>query len=162
MSVVLDLPPELETELAAEAGPCGLSLADYILRLLATGRTPGRSPRTGAELLAYWQSEGLVGMRPEIVPDHLKRAKTYHDAIHRILLYEWDPIGVADAPEAHDEYDSYVGQVYVLLIHHEPRHGVFDYLWWAETKHMGLRGSRQRTDGIVQRLIDLRDHMESA
>jgi hypothetical protein len=66
MSVVLDLPPELETELAAEAGQCGLSLADYILRLLATGRTPGPSPRTGAELLAYWHNEGLVGTRPDI------------------------------------------------------------------------------------------------
>jgi hypothetical protein len=30
------------------------------------------------------------------------RAKRYNDAICRILLREWDPIGVADIPEAHD------------------------------------------------------------
>ena len=30
-------------------------------------------------------------------------ARRYHDGIHRILLHEWDPIGVADAPVAQDE-----------------------------------------------------------
>ncbi len=66
MSLVLDLPPELETELAAEAARLGLPLPEYALRLLAGGRGPSSAPRTGAELLAYWQGEGLVGTRPEI------------------------------------------------------------------------------------------------
>jgi hypothetical protein len=66
MSVVLDLPPELETELTAEAAHLGLSLPAYVLRLLTVGRFPGSAPRTGAELLAYWQGQGLIGTRPEI------------------------------------------------------------------------------------------------
>jgi hypothetical protein len=66
VSLVLDLPPELETELAAEAARLGLPLSEYILRLLAGGRSTSPAPRTGAELLAYWQGEGLVGTRPEI------------------------------------------------------------------------------------------------
>jgi hypothetical protein len=66
MSLVLDLPPELEKELAAEAERLGLPLAEYALRLLAAGRGPNTAPRTGTELLAYWQGEGLVGTRPEI------------------------------------------------------------------------------------------------
>jgi len=66
MSLELDLPPELETELAAEATRLGLSLKDYALRLLASGRGLPPAPRSGAELVAYWQSEGLVGTRPEI------------------------------------------------------------------------------------------------
>ena len=66
MSLVLNLPPELETELAAEAAHLGLSLTEYALRLLAGWRDPLPAPRTGAELLAYWQGEGLVGTRPEI------------------------------------------------------------------------------------------------
>ncbi len=66
MSLMLDLPPELETELAGEAAQLGLPLPEYILRLLATGRGSGTAPRTGAELLAYWQGEGLVGTRSEI------------------------------------------------------------------------------------------------
>jgi hypothetical protein len=74
MSLVLDLPPELETELAAEAADLGLPLPEYALRLLAGGRRPHPTPRTGAELLAYWQGEGLVGTRPEIAeaPAHAR------------------------------------------------------------------------------------------
>jgi len=34
------------------------------------------------------------------------RARRYHEVIHRILMQTWDPIGVADVPEAQDEYDS--------------------------------------------------------
>jgi hypothetical protein len=67
MNLVLDLPAELETELTAEAARLGLPLPEYVLRLLARGRAPSPAPRSGAELLAYWQSEGLVRTRPEIV-----------------------------------------------------------------------------------------------
>jgi hypothetical protein len=51
-----------------------LPLPEYVLRLLAVGRLPGPQPRTGAELLAYWQGEGLVGTRPEITngPGHAR------------------------------------------------------------------------------------------
>lgn len=74
MSLVLNLPAELESELAAEAARLGLPLPEYVLRLLAGGRTPSPAPRTGAELLAYWQGEGLIGTRPEITdsPAHAR------------------------------------------------------------------------------------------
>ena len=66
MNLVLDLPPELESELTAEAARLGLPLSEYVLRLLAGGRTLRPTLRTGAELLSYWQGEGLIGTRPEI------------------------------------------------------------------------------------------------
>jgi hypothetical protein len=47
MSLVLDLPPELETELAAEAARLGLPLAQYVLRLLAAARSPSPALRNG-------------------------------------------------------------------------------------------------------------------
>ncbi|HET6571959.1 MAG TPA: hypothetical protein VFG68_00020 [Fimbriiglobus sp.] len=73
MSVVLDLPPDLESVLAAEAAQRGLALPEYILRLLAAGRSP--APRTGDELLIYWRREGLVGTRADITdPDAHARA----------------------------------------------------------------------------------------
>ena len=31
-------------------------------------------------------------------------------AIRAALMQHWDPIGVADIPEAADEYDSYLGR----------------------------------------------------
>ncbi|MBI3408905.1 MAG: hypothetical protein HY040_11175 [Planctomycetes bacterium] len=66
MSLVLELPRELETELEAEAAELGLPLPEYVLRLLAAGRGPSPVPRTGAQLLAYWHDEGLVGTRTDI------------------------------------------------------------------------------------------------
>jgi hypothetical protein len=94
------------------------------------------------------------------VSDYRERAKQDHAAIRTILLTEWDPIGVSHVPEAHDEYDGYVGGVYKLLITHATRHELFDHLWQIETEHMGLSGNRQETDAIVDRLLKLRDEIE--
>ena len=66
MSVAIDLPEELEKELSAEAAGLGLSLPEYVLRILSTGIVIGKRPKTGAQLVEYWQSEGLIGTRPDI------------------------------------------------------------------------------------------------
>jgi hypothetical protein len=36
-------------------------------------------------------------------------------ALRRVLLEEWDPIGVRDDPDAHDAYDGYALAIYGLL-----------------------------------------------
>ena len=74
MSLVLELPPDLESELAAEAARLGLLLSQYALHLLAAARISESKPRNGAELIAYWQNEGLIGTRPDIVdaPGHAR------------------------------------------------------------------------------------------
>ncbi len=82
MSVVIELPPELESELAAEAAQLRLSLPEYALRLLWAGRTPLPPPRNGAELVAYWQKEGLIGTRPEIT-DAPKQARALREQTER-------------------------------------------------------------------------------
>ena len=35
--------------------------------------------------------------------------------VREVLMREWDPIGVRDCADAQDEYDAYVGKVYVML-----------------------------------------------
>jgi hypothetical protein len=82
MTLVLDLPPELETELAAEAARLGLPLSEYAVRLLAGGRGPSSGPRSGADLLAYWRSEGLVGTRPDIT-DSAAHARALREEAQR-------------------------------------------------------------------------------
>jgi hypothetical protein len=94
--------------------------------------------------------------------EHLDRARRYHDGIRRILLREWDPIGVADIAEAQDEYDSYVGKIHGMLIRHEPRHKLVDHLRLIETDNMGLAGNRQRTEAIADRFLELRDELEGS
>lgn len=75
MSLVLDLPSELETELSVEAARLGLPVSEYALQLIAEAqsrRSPvSTAPSTGAALLNYWQQEGLVGTRPEIESSQL-------------------------------------------------------------------------------------------
>jgi hypothetical protein len=92
--------------------------------------------------------------------DYLERARTYHEAIHSVLIHEWDPIGVSDIPTALDEYDSYIPQVYGMLIRREPKHKLLEFLWWVETQHMGLRGNRWHTELIADRLMQLRQQLE--
>jgi hypothetical protein len=66
MSITLDIPDGLVSELESEAQRLGLPLDDYVVTLLATGRAVQSSPKTGAELVAYWRGEGIVGCRPDI------------------------------------------------------------------------------------------------
>jgi hypothetical protein len=66
MSITLDIPEGLASELTVEAQRLGLSLGDYVVRLLGTGRPTGVFPMTGAELVTYWQEQGIIGSRPDI------------------------------------------------------------------------------------------------
>ncbi len=66
MSIQLELPPELESELSTEALRLNLPLSEYILRVLSIRKVLSNPPTTGAELVAYWQSEGVINSRPDI------------------------------------------------------------------------------------------------
>ena len=81
MSLVLDLPSELETELSSEAERLGLALPEYVVRLLATGRT-GHCPAYRRRLIAYWQNEGLIGTRPDIV-DSQEHARKLREQVEQ-------------------------------------------------------------------------------
>jgi hypothetical protein len=87
--------------------------------------------------------------------DWTQRAKRYHDAIHTVLFKEWDPIGVADIPEAHDEYDAYVPGVYKRSLSRASEDELFTYLWDIETEYMGLCGNASHTRAISKRLLEL-------
>jgi hypothetical protein len=87
--------------------------------------------------------------------ERLVQAQMYHAAIREILMRDWDPIGVAGVHEADDEYDSYIGDIYVMLVRREPVHKLIDYLWWAETTNMGLFGNRQRTERVARLLAEV-------
>jgi hypothetical protein len=68
MTLTLELPEEVERELAEEATRQGLSLSEYALHLLKshTGAKEASAPQTGAELVDYWKKAGLFGTRSEI------------------------------------------------------------------------------------------------
>lgn len=91
--------------------------------------------------------------------EFLRRAKSCQDAIREVLMREWDPIGVTDVPEAQDKYDSYINQIYGLLIRREPKYKLVDFLWWAENENMALYGNRKRTEHVADLLLQLTDEL---
>src|SRR4030095_11921786 len=92
--------------------------------------------------------------------DFLDRAKRYHVAIQKILLNDWDPIGIVGVFQAKDEYDGYVPEIHAILIRHASKQQLIDHLWWIETVHMGLCGNRGKTEAIAEQLLSVRDEME--
>ena len=92
-------------------------------------------------------------------PASSNRARRYHDAIRKVLLTEWAPVGVKALPEAHEEYDRYVGRLSGLLIRQAPLLEVFDCLWQIETVGMGFPLDRQRTECVAEKLVALSEQL---
>jgi hypothetical protein len=90
MSLVLDLSAELETELASEAAQLGIPLSEYALRLIAVARETRPALQNGAELLAYWKGEGLVGTRHEIADSQAQARALRQQAERRPRSYPMD------------------------------------------------------------------------
>jgi hypothetical protein len=67
-----------------------------------------------------------------------ERSRDIRRHIRRILMAEWDPIGVSDIPEAADEYDSYIGGVYELLERGSSQTSIYTYLRNIEVDQMEL------------------------
>jgi len=98
MALTLELPPDLEARVNAEAARKGLSPSEYLIELVCSvtpseqspgdeldpeeiqellfGPWPEDEPRptTGAEVVAYWERHGLLGTRPDI-KDSLEHAR---------------------------------------------------------------------------------------
>lgn len=66
-------------------------------------------------------------------------AKRVCAEIHRVLVTEWDPIGVMGDPEwPRDEYDRYIGQIFGFLVRGESAEFLARHLCFLEDKMMGL------------------------
>ena len=62
--------------------------------------------------------------------------------IRHVLLNTWDPIGVRDEPDAQDEYDGYIGDLYELLVSNAPGAELSKYLYWAAHDRMGFENAK--------------------
>ena len=69
----------------------------------------------------------------------------------------WDPIGVADVPEAKSEYDSYVGRVLLMLEQRSTAGEIADHLDAVASQQMGLRPDRDRSMAAAEMLTALND-----
>ena len=56
------------------------------MRILSTRQVLANPPKTGAELVAYWQSEGIINSRPDITDSQAYARKLRHEAQKRDRL----------------------------------------------------------------------------
>ena len=63
--------------------------------------------------------------------------------LRHTLMRRWDPIGVAWAPSARDEYDSYLGLVAERLRRDASVEEIADFLESIRTQRMGLPRNRR-------------------
>lgn len=71
MSLLLELPPALEAELIAESERLGVSVSEVVTQKISESTVNRVAPesikkKTGAEFIAQWESEGLIGIRNDI------------------------------------------------------------------------------------------------
>lgn len=67
MTFTLDLPSDLENELSLQASQLKLPLQEYILRVLLFRPFLQDQPKTGTELVSYWENSGVINSRPDII-----------------------------------------------------------------------------------------------
>jgi hypothetical protein len=92
-------------------------------------------------------------MGSRLPPEELELYKRCDEVLH----YIWDPIGVAGAPGARDEYESYLPQVFKLLRGGAERDEIADYLVRVETESMGMATGRTRAQNAATVLVEWRD-----
>ena len=113
---------------------CGLESLQLICKSL--GGSQG-SPHKG------------VSMKPRE-----ERAREIQRQIGEVLLRHWDPVGVANVPEAQDEYEAYVGSVYRLLASGASAQQIAEHLVDIETHQLGFK------DTEVGMLIPLAERLK--
>jgi hypothetical protein len=72
--------------------------------------------------------------------------------IRGVLLRVWDPIGIKDEPNAQDEYDGYMGNVYELLVSGASDERIAQYLSQIVTEQMELPAKLGDMAGTVAAL----------
>jgi len=75
------------------------------------------------------------------------------DAIRRILIDDWDPIGIQGAgPE--DEYDSYIAGLYRLLIRKPSENEIIEHLRATTMVPTGsTRKDRKKLETVARKLL---------
>jgi len=121
--------------------------------------------RLGVKVFQLGSSYGMTGWvaaqsMAEIVrltPAHVSAPDPVaHSAIREALLRAWDPLGVADAPEAAEEYDAYVPAIYRMLNLRADAEQLADYLGRVQTEAMRLPASVDTLESVAEELLALK------
>jgi hypothetical protein len=85
--------------------------------------------------------------------------------VRQVLMDAWDPIGVRDVPQAQDEYDRYVGEVYAMLMDQRATgQAIAAYLLDTTVNYMGISYRPELTErcaNAAEQLIAMRPTFET-
>jgi len=73
------------------------------------------------------------------------RVQLAYRLIGDVLRRHWDPLNVSDQPETSDEYESYVGGVYQLLVKGASPRDIAEHLVHVETTALGFVDTEPKT-----------------
>jgi hypothetical protein len=85
-----------------------------------------------------------------------KELKRLEGEIRKILVHVWDPIGVKNEPNAQDEYDCCLWDVFRLRTTQGTDEEITEYLFRQGTEHMGLDFRREELQATVHALRKIR------
>ena len=88
-----------------------------------------------------------------------ERAREIQVAIARVLMEDWDPIGVPDIPE--DEYDNYIPAIYGMLAQGKSGQEIADYLSRIEIEWMELTPVRSHLEAVARKLLLISSELKS-
>lgn len=88
--------------------------------------------------------------------EHTRDATLLH-AIHKILLKEWDPLGIQRIPTMRDEYDDYLPNIFRMIRQNSSESEIFEYLWWIEQKVIEKKGVKEKTLRVAALLKKLQE-----
>lgn len=88
MSIVVNLPTELERTIAAEAAKAGMTVSDYVADQLAKAAGGASASETkqrlsGAALVQRWKELGLIGYRSDITEPEAHSRRLREEAQQR-------------------------------------------------------------------------------
>jgi hypothetical protein len=91
-----------------------------------------------------------------------ERAGNIHDSIRHVLFYTWDPIGINDQAQIDDEYDSYIGPIYRMLVENRKEEELVQRLLQFERDAMGLPSRLpEEVRPVARKLLALDIHLDS-
>ena len=85
--------------------------------------------------------------------------KELYQRVCEIAHYMWDPIGVSDIPQAHDEYNSYVWALFERAKTGDIAQ-IMEYMKWAETENMGLSFNKDGAEKAAQAMVAWKEFID--
>lgn len=79
--------------------------------------------------------------------------------VSEIAHYLWDPIGISEHPEAHDEYSGYLTALFGRAKTGDVG-AIVQYMKWAETEHMGLSFNRDKAEKAAKAMVAWKHFIE--